>query len=78
MLTMKELMAALAPLPADTEVRIGDVSEGDDLHVSVDRVVLRSGCVVLVPGEDDIWRDETLSSEILMSQLWPKEDDSEA
>jgi hypothetical protein len=75
MLTAGDLILALAALPRDTEIRIGDVSEGDDLHVSVDRVVLRSQCAVLVPGEDDIWRDEQLASEILMRQLWPKEED---
>jgi len=73
----KQLMAVLAPLPADTEVRVGDVSEGHDLHVSVGEAVLRGQSVVLVPGDDDIWKDETLSSEILMSQLWPKEGEDE-
>ncbi len=62
---------------ADMEVRIGDVSEGDDLHCSVGKVVVRGGCVVLVPGDDDIWKDETLASTILSQQLWPEEDASE-
>lgn len=59
------------------DVRIGDVSEGDDLHCSVGKVVVRGGCVVLVPGDDDVWKDETLASTILSQQLWPEEDVSE-
>jgi hypothetical protein len=66
-------MKLLAGVPRDAEVRIGDVSEQDDLHCSVGRVIRRSGCVVLDPGDDDVWRDETLSSEILAENLWPEE-----
>ena len=75
MLTMRELNAAISKFPTDTEVRIGDVAEGHDLHCSVGEIVFRNGCIVLVPGNDDIWRDETLSSEILMENLWPEESD---
>ena len=77
MITMQELMTALASKPTDTEVRIGDVSEGHDLHCSISEVVFRNGCIVLVPGDDDIWKDETLSSQVLMEQLFPKEVKSE-
>jgi len=77
-MNVKQLMAVLAPLPADTEIRVGDVSEGHDLHVSVGEAVLRSEAIVLVPGDDNIWRDETLSSEINMTRLWPEEEEGEA
>jgi len=73
MLTVRELMELLPMTEteaATTEVRIGDVAEGDDLHCSVGRVVKRSGCIVLVPGDDDVWKDETLASTILMEHLW--------
>jgi len=70
-MNMIELAHAIAKLPIDTEIRIGDVSEGHDLHCSVGAVVVRNGCVVLVPGDDDVWRDETLSSEVLMERIWP-------
>jgi hypothetical protein len=73
MLTAGRLMKLLAGVPRDMEIRIGDVSEQDDLHCSVGRVIRRSGCVVLDPGDDDVWRDETLSSEILAENLWPEE-----
>lgn len=72
-MNIKQLMAALAPLPSGMEVRVGDVSEGHDLHCSVGEVVRRGESVVLVPGDDGVWQDETLSSEILMEQLWPEE-----
>lgn len=71
-------MRILKPLSADTEIRVGDVAEGHDLHCSVGEVVLRSQCVVFVVGDDEIWKDETLSSEIHMKRLWPEEEDSEA
>lgn len=59
------------------DVRIGDVSEGDDLHCSVGKVIVRGGCVVLIPGDDDVWKDETLASNILAQQLWPEETEEE-
>jgi len=71
--TAAELISCLAVLPRDTEIRIGDVSEGDDLHCSVGGVVLRSERVVLVPGDDDVWKDETISSTIHMKRLWPED-----
>ncbi len=77
MLTIRDLAMAIASYPAATEVRVGDVSEGHDLHCSVKKVVLRGRCIVLVPGDDDVWKDETLSSEILMESLWPEEEVSE-
>jgi len=77
MLTMRDLTIAIAKFPADTEVRVGDVAEGHDLHCSIKQVVMRSGMIVLVPGDDDIWQDETLSSEVLMENLWPEEETSE-
>ena len=61
----------------DMEVRIGDVSEGDDLHCSVGKVIVRSGCIVFVHGDEGLWKDETLASTILSQQLWPEEDVSE-
>ncbi|MCK5644859.1 MAG: hypothetical protein KAJ19_28930 [Gammaproteobacteria bacterium] len=60
----------------DMEVRIGDVSEADDLHCSVGKVVMRGGCIVLVPGDDDVWKDEALASTILSQQLWPEEEEN--
>ena len=77
MLTANQLINLLLSVPDDAEVRIGDVSEGDDLHVSVGALVLRSQCVVLVPGDDDIWKDETLASEVLSQKLWPEEEADE-
>jgi hypothetical protein len=77
MLTAAELMRRLAAVPRDTPIRVGDVSEHDDLHCSVGRVVHRSGCIVLVPGNDDIWQDETLASDVLSKTLWPEEKEDE-
>lgn len=81
MITVLDLVKLLTVPDSETagmEVRIGDVSEGDDLHCSVGRIVKRGGCIVLVPGDDDIWKDEMLSSNILMEHLWPpKEEDIE-
>jgi hypothetical protein len=77
MLTSGELMKILAPLPADTEVRIGDVAEQDELHCSTGKVMHRSRMVIFITGSDEIWRDETLASEVLAEQLWPEEDSSE-
>lgn len=75
MLTIRELVIALAQLDPEAEVRIGDVSEGDDLHCSVGRVIIRSQKLVLVPGDDDVWKDETLSSIFHSELLWPKEEE---
>ena len=61
----------------DMEVRIGDVSEGDDLHCSVGKIVMRGGYIVIVHGDEGLWKDETLASTILSQQLWPEEDVSE-
>lgn len=77
MLTAGELMQALAALPRDTEVRLGDVSEQDELHCSVGKIKHRAGYAILIHGSDEIWRDETLASEVLAEQLWPEEDESE-
>lgn len=76
MLTTGELIKVLVKLPADTEVRIGDVAEQDDLHCSVGKVQHRSEKVILITGGDQIWRDETLASSIHAEQLWPEEDSS--
>lgn len=76
MLTVRDLMLVLNKLPADMEVRIGDVAEQDELHCSVGRVVERSGMVIFITG-GTLWRDETLASSIHAEQLWPEEDSSE-
>jgi len=76
MMTIRDLAIAISQLPPETEVRVGDVAEGHDLHCSTGEVVLRGRCIVLVPGNDDVWQDETLSSEILMQRLWPEEEES--
>lgn len=76
-LTAQVLELILEDQLIDAEIRIADVSEGHDLHVSVGEVVVRNGCIVLVPGDDDIWKDETLSSEVHMKQLWPEEEKNE-
>ncbi len=66
-----DLVRILLKQPEDIEIRIGDVSEGSDLHASVGAVIYRGGGLVLLPGDDDIWKDETLAtkniSEILYS-----------
>lgn len=77
MLTTGELIKVLATLPTDTEVRIGDVAEQDELHCSTGKVVHRSRMAIFITGHDEIWRDETLASEVLAEQLWPEEDSSE-
>lgn len=59
----------------DVQVRIGDVSEEDELHCSVGRIVKRNDCIILVPGDDDVWKDETVASTILSQQLWPEEEE---
>lgn len=83
-MNLRDLVISVTNLPADVvekmgdqEVRIGDVAEGDDLHCSVGKAVYRNGCIILVPGDDDVWKDETLASEILSTQLWPEEEPSE-
>lgn len=76
-LTIRELVIALAEFPADTEIRIGDVSEADDLHCSVGKIVDRGGCIILIHGDEGLWKDETLASTILSQQVWPEEDVSE-
>lgn len=83
-MNLRDLVVAVTSLPddvvekmGDLEVRIGDVAEGDDLHCSVGKAVYRNGCIVLVPGDDDVWKDETLASEILSVQFWPEEEPSE-
>ena len=75
MLTTGELIAMLAQLPRDTEVRIGDVAEQDDLHCSVGKVKHRNAMVIIIHGDDEIWKDETLASQVLAEQLWPEEDE---
>lgn len=77
MLTSGELMKVLAKLPTDTEVRIGDVAEQDELHCSLGKVMYRSRMVIFITDSEEIWRDETLASEIHAEQLWPEEDVSE-
>lgn len=76
-MNIKELIAVLQQLPDDTEVRIGDVAEQDDLHCSLGKVVHRNGVAVLVTGSDEIWKDETLASLVLSETLWPREEESE-
>lgn len=76
-MNVKELTQVLSSLPEDTEIRIGDVAEQDDLHCSLGKVVHRNGVVVLITGSDEIWKDETLASLVLSETLWPKEDESE-
>ena len=77
MLTVNELINTLLTVNDNVEVRIGDVAEGHDLHCSIGQVVERAGCVVFVPGDDDVWKDETLSSEVLMKILWPEIEEEE-
>lgn len=77
MLTSRKLIEAIRSLSVDTEIRIADVAEQDDLHCSVGRVVFRNGCIILVPGDDQVWKDETLASLVRSETLWPEEDDSE-
>lgn len=77
MITAKQLIDALIQVPRDAQVRIGDVSEGDDLHCSVGKVIVRNGNVILVHGDDEVWKDETLASLIISETLWPKEEASE-
>ncbi len=76
-MNVKELTQVLSSLPEDTELRIGDVAEQDDLHCSLGKVVHRNGVVILITGSDEIWKDETLASLVLSETLWPKEDESE-
>ncbi len=54
----------------DVDVRIGDVAEGSDLHCSVGVVELRGNCIVLTPGDDDVWKDETVASAQMSEHLW--------
>jgi hypothetical protein len=74
------LIRLLYTRPADMEVRIGDVAEGSDLHCSVGKVEMRGNCIVLTPGEDDVWKDEMLASAQLAEHLWPPDEgiDNEA
>ena len=76
-MNVKELTQVLSSLPEDTELRIGDVAEQDDLHCSLGKVVHRNGVVILITGSDEIWKDETLASLVLSETLWPKADESE-
>lgn len=74
-MNVKELTNVLSWLPEDTEDRIGDVAEQDDLHCSLGKVVHRNGVVVLVTGSDEIWKDETLASLVLSETLYPTEEE---
>ena len=65
-----QLVKILLKQPEDIELRVGDVSEGSDLHASVGAVVMRGGGLVLLPGDDDIWRDETLATKNLSEILY--------
>ena len=69
MLTTGALIKLLHRLPVDTEVRIGDVAEQDDLHCSLGKVQYRSKKVILITGNDQIWRDETLASSVHAERL---------
>ncbi len=55
---------------ASMEVRIGDVAEGSDLHCSVGIIEMRGNCIVLTPGDDDVWKDETVASAQMSEHLW--------
>ncbi len=61
-----------ADVKGSLEVRIGDVAEGSDLHCSVGKLVIRGGALVLVPGDDAVWKDETVASDVQSVQVWPK------
>ncbi len=78
MLSVRDLLNAVTKKPVELEVRIGDVAEGSDLHCSVEVAELRGGCLVLTPGGDDVWKDETVASEMLAEQLWPEEEREDA
>jgi hypothetical protein len=74
-MTVEELLGALAKHSRTRnalamEVRVGDVAEGSDLHCSVGEVVVRGNCLVVVPGNDRVWKDETLATEVLSETLW--------
>ena len=72
-MNIKELFKALLEEDTSMEVRIGDVAEGDELHCSVGRVIRRGSRIIIVPGDDDIWYDETVATEVLAEELWPEE-----
>jgi hypothetical protein len=84
-MTIEELLGELAKhsrtrnaLAVDAmEVRVGDVAEGSDLHCSVGEVVVRGNCLVVVPGDDRVWKDETLATEVLSETLWPQKKEEE-
>jgi len=61
---LRELFNVLMKEDTGMEVRVGDVAEGDDLHCSVGRVVVRGGCVIISPGDDDVWKDESIASSV--------------
>lgn len=75
-LMLKEFITSVVDQSASLEIRIGDVAEGSDLHCSVGRIELRGNCIVLTPGDDDVWKDETVASAQLSEHLWPNEEDA--
>jgi hypothetical protein len=84
-MNITDLCEAIAPLllkndlskEVSMEVRVGDVAEGSDLHCSVGEVVVRGNCLVVVPGDDRVWKDETLATEVLSETLWPQKKEEE-
>lgn len=69
-MNVQELIRLLTKRSASMEVRIGDVAEGSDLHCSVGIVELRGNCIILTPGDDDVWKDESVASAQMAEHLW--------
>ena len=76
-MTVLDLKAFLQDLDDHADIRIGDVTEGSDLHTSVGAIIKRGQSIIFLPGDDDIWKDETLTPDILEEILYaaPLEED---
>ena len=63
-ITVLDLKDLLQDLDDHADIRIGDVAEESDLHASVGAIIKRGYSIVFVPGDENVWKDETLTPEM--------------
>ena len=69
-ITVLDLKEMLQDLDDHADIRISDVSEGSDLHVSVGAIIKRGYSIIFVQGDENVWKDETLTPEIPQETLY--------
>jgi len=55
-LTARDLYRLIGDVRSDTEVRIGDVAEGDELHCSVGRVMRQTNEAYALADDMMVWK----------------------